>query len=29
VLSTYGRKPSAAEAHATDVVHANWEPPRR
>jgi hypothetical protein len=29
VLSTYGRKPNAAEAHATAVVHQNWQPPRR
>jgi hypothetical protein len=29
VLSTYGRKPSAAETHATAVVHGMWEPARR
>jgi hypothetical protein len=29
VLSTYGRKPNAAEAHAMAVVQQNWQPPRR
>jgi len=28
-LSTYGRKPNVAEAHATAVVHGAWEPGKR
>ncbi|HEY2902186.1 MAG TPA: hypothetical protein VGL59_16510 [Polyangia bacterium] len=27
-LARYGRKPSAGEAQATALVHADWEPPR-